>query len=164
VDSDTGAIVTDYGKLTAVEHAMTGGLWPYVVSNDPSQDTATQAIAAASDAYAIYFFQSLTATRWQVIYSPYADYLTYPVTQILQDVPSYDIYQVPNGYQDNMPVENVYWAKGLNATTSWNAVDHGPFPAQLLIDDIQNLAGNSFSDFWAGQYGWSVIPHLAATD
>lgn len=164
VDSDTGAIVSDYGKLTAVEHAMTSGLWPYVMSADPTKDTATQAIQAATNAYEIYFYQSLTATRWQVVYSPYADYITYPVQQILQDVPSYDIYQVPNGYQDNVPMENVYWANGADATTSWNAADHGPFPADLLISSIQSLPGNSFNDFWTGQNGWDVIQHLPATD
>ena len=154
INSDISTIVQDYGKVKTLSDAVTSGLWPWV--NTSSNDF----INAVTHSYGVQFYQVLTAAGWQVIYTRYGDYINYPFTQLVH-LPSYDIYQVPLGYELGMPIEEVYYMNQLGATNELNPYV-GPYPGAPLIDGLYNLGSTSYNDFWTGENGWSVIKHIKA--
>ncbi len=156
INTDISKIVGDYGKVQAVAEAILNAQWPWLNS------TSTQFINTVTHEFAVQFYQTLTAAGWQVVYFQYTDYVNYPVTQILKVNP-YDIYQVPLGYQDGMPTEEVYFMNQLGSSHDVNGSYLGPFPSQTLIDAIASLGTSENNDFWTGQNGWGVIQHVQGT-
>ena len=93
--------------LTTVAGATLDGQWPLDLSS------VNQVMNAVTSEYLKYFYQTLTAANWQVVYLlNYTDYIEYPITQIIS-LPTYDIFQVPVADQDGVPTEDVYIANEL---------------------------------------------------
>lgn len=157
INADLSAITTDRGKLAAVGGKILSNAWP-----DP--DTS-DIITPTTAAYDVYFYQVLTASMWQVERSLYGDYIKYPISQIFDRIPTYAYAQYPQGYQDGMPVEEVYLINQLGSTTDWNSpsIQDGPFPSSSLIAGIQGLGQAETNAFWIGQGGWTAIKRLKAT-
>jgi hypothetical protein len=157
INADLGTIAQDRGKLAAVAGKILSNAWP-----DP--DTS-DIVARTTFAYDVYFYQALTAAMWQVEHSLYGDYINFPISQILDRVPTYAYAQYPQGYENGMPVEDVYLINQLGSTTDWNSpsIQDGPFPSSTLIAGVEGLGEATAYDFWSGQGDWSVIKRLEAT-
>ena len=157
INADLASIATDSGKLAAVAGKILSNAWPF-------PDTAN-IVTPTTFAYDVYFYQSLTASKWQVEHSLYGDYNQYPISQIFGSIPAYDYAQYPDGYEDGMEVENVYLINQLGSTTDWNSPDlqDGNFPSSALIAGVQGLGDANTDAFWTGQGNWSVIKRLEAT-
>jgi hypothetical protein len=156
INADLGTIAQDRGKLSAVAGKILSNAWP-----DP--DTS-DIVAATTFAYDVYFYQALIASMWQVEHSLYGDYIKYPISEILNRVPTYAYAQYPDGYQDGMPIENVYLINQLGATSDWNSpsIQDGPFPSSTLIAGVEGLGSATAYDFWSGQGNWAVIKRIEA--
>ncbi|WZP00423.1 DUF4214 domain-containing protein [Isosphaeraceae bacterium EP7] len=147
-------IVTDSGKLAAVGQAIVTKVWPYSNQEMSQQLTATQAV------YNEFFYQSLTASKWQIVHTPYGNYVVNPPNL---PVPSYAIFAIPDGYQDGMPIEHLYFMNKIGASHDLSSTDLGPFPDSLLFTTIAGLGNSTTTDFWTGANGWSIIPRVEAT-
>ena len=156
INADLAAIATDRGKLAAVSEKILSNAWP-----DPD---VSNIIPSTTTAYDVYFYQSLMASGWQVEHSLYGDYNQYPISEILNRVPTYAYAQFPRGYMDGMKVEDVYLINQLGSTDDWNspAIQDGPFPSPALIAGVQSLGNAETTAFWTGQGGWTAIKRLKA--
>jgi hypothetical protein len=99
IAADLAAIATDRGKLAAVAGKIISNEWP-----DPDTDDI---VSPTTYAYNVYFYQVMIAARWQVEHSLYGDYIEYPITEILDQVPLWAIGQYPIRYQNGMLIEDV---------------------------------------------------------
>jgi hypothetical protein len=158
LNTDLTDVVSDYGKLTAVAGEILDGQWPL------TNLSVTQVTQVATTAFTEFFYQTLTAAGWQIVYLlNYADYIKYPITQILHVNP-YDIYQVPVTMRDGVPTEDVYVMNQLGDTIDLNSPSLGAnIPVQNLFLNIQELGQQTYNDFWTSQGDWGVIKHVAGT-
>lgn len=157
INSDLASIATDRGQLAAVAGKILSNAWP-----DP--DTS-DIVTPVTFAYDVYFYQSLMGSEWQVEHLSWGDYTQYPISQIIPRVPTWAYAQYPRGYEDGMPVEDVYLINQLNSTTDWNSpeIQDGPFPSSALIAGVLGLGQATTDDFWQGQGNWTAIKRVEGT-
>jgi hypothetical protein len=155
LNTDISKIVGDYGMLTTVAGAILDGQWPL---DNTALPKVTEALTTT---YEHYFYQTLTAANWQVVYLlNYTGFLTCPITEIISNVPTYDIFTVQVGSDS----EDVYVMNLLGSTTEFDSNTGDHVPTSTLIADLANLGATTDYNFWTGAGGWSVILHVPASN
>jgi len=150
-DTTATTTVQDWGMLRAVGSAIQTGAWRWPLTESDTLATAT------NTAFNLYFYKFLMPAKWQIVYTPYADYIQYPWTI----TPGYLTWTEPNGYELGMPVENVWFCNGLGAGVDLNG-SLEPFPDQQLLTTIFAFDINP-ADFFTGQNGWTLQQVTATT-
>jgi hypothetical protein len=148
------SIVSDLGMLTDVANAVQSGFWP--ITNESGPQIATD----TTNAYNAFAFQSLTAVKWQVVYTRYGDYIKYPFYQ-LENLPAGDVITIPDGMEFTIPIALEYFMNAKGGPVDLYNKKFGQLPVPALASTLYAMGGN---DFLTGQGNWSVIQHVQATD
>jgi hypothetical protein len=148
------SIVSDLGMLTDVANAVQSGFWP--ITNESGPQIATD----TTDAYNAFALQSLTAVKWQVVYTRYGDYITYPFYQ-LEKLPAGDVITIPDGMELTIPIALEYFMNAKGGPVDLYNKNFGQLPVPALVSTLYAMGGN---DFLTGQGNWSVVQHVQATD
>lgn len=139
-------ILQDYGMLSAVGQAVNSGSWDW-------EDTEGSTLAqSASNAFDLFFYQTLMPVKWQIVYLN--DYICDLYTCPTIYSPDYCTYTVVISQGQNSVLENVFYVNQIGSTTNPFSKD-GIYPQQALMTAIFNL-GVAESDFYNSQNGWAL--------
>ena len=146
-------IVNDYGRLSAVGSAINSNLWDW-----PDGTTDTTA-SYTTNAFEVYYYQTLMPVQWQIVFTLFGDYIQYPPDIA---VPSYDQVTMADGYIDGWPAEKIWFMNQVGASYDLNDSNLGPFPDPALLNDLTSV-GINLNDVYMGTNGWTLNQITATT-
>lgn len=137
------AVNSDYGRLSALSDVLGTGLW--AIEDGDAQSYA----AAMQPAFELYYYQTLTAVKYQVVYMH--DYICDKYTCPHIAPPSYVTYirQV-----DDTELYDVYYVNELGGYTN-PFRDAGPYPSKAFMETLGKI-GSSLSVIVQSQNGWNL--------
>lgn len=133
----------DYGMLSTLGNALKSGLWAI-------EDGEAQTYAKAmKPAYELYYYQTLMAVKYQVVYMH--DYIcdTYNCPQI---VTPNDVTYIQD--LDGPSLENVWYINELGGDTNPYR-DAGPYPTAALMQILSGIGGG-LGAIVQSQNGWNL--------